>query len=361
MTRPVSVARFVIAGAVLFSANETIATTADPDECERGDFTACLNGVTSAVTSIDLVRVTGSRVTETLKEREQEKEGRETASLGGGGLSGFAAGEMPRGWGIWGSYNFSDFESENAIAPYEGDINSVLFGVDLTFAERFVIGVAAGYEITDTETFYNAGNGDTDGVTVAPYAAFLINDTFSLDAAGGYTSLENEQDRTASNNGARLSAEFDSDRWFATANLNAIHSVGNFSMAAHGGFLYTREDQDPYTETGASTQARTVRSREVGVNQLVLGADLAYSLGTFEPYALINYRNDLHRLSGRGAGGLPSATGATQSDDDDEVEAGLGVRYFGQQGLTGALEWFWTLGREEFDNRSLMLTLRLDM
>ena len=336
-------------------------STADPDRCAAGEFEFCLNGVTSGVVGRDAIRMTGARVDGALKERERENTGNATAQTGLAGQTGMAAGELGSGFGVWASYNFSDFESENGIAPYDGTMHSVLFGVDRMLTDRLLFGISGGYERSSTDTFYNGGGGDGDGYTIAPYAAWLINDTFSVDAGGGYTTLDYEQDRIASNNGARLAAEYDADRWFAMANVNAIHTAGNATLGAHTGILWSQETHDAYVETGASTQIRTVGERLLGITQFSAGADAGYSLGSFEPYGLVNYRHDLAQLRGLAAGGLPAGTGATQSDDRDEFEAGIGVRYFGGRGLTGALEWLATLGREEFDNHSLMLTLRLDL
>lgn len=333
----------------------------DPRRCNAGEFEFCLDGVTSAVTSVDLVRVTGARQADTLQGRDHElEEGRRIARSGKDGrMTGMAAGDLlGSGWGIWGSYSFSDFESRNNIAPYDGTIHSFLFGIDRLFAERLVLGVAGGYEITGTDTFYNAGGQDTDGFTVAPYAALLLNQYFSIDASGGYTWLQNKTDRVHPDS-TRLTAEFDSGRWFAMTNLNAIYTTGNWTFGGRTGFLHAKETQDGYTETGGAV-ARTVLERKVSVTQFVVGGDVGYQFGAFEPYALFNYRYDIDRKEGLDAGGLPTATGATRADDRDEFEVGFGVRYFGRQGLSGGVEWFKTLGRKEFDNHSVMATLRLD-
>lgn len=344
----------------VFSVQTVLAN--DPRRCNAGEFEFCLDGVTSAVTSPDLVRVTGARQAEVLQDRERERDDRGIALRDSDGrlISGMTAGDwLGSGWGVWASYAYSDFESRNRIAPYDGDTHSLLFGVDRLFADRLVLGLAGGYESTHTDTFYNAGGQKTDGFTVAPYAAFLINQYFSIDASGGYTWLNNNTDRVHPGSFARLAADFDSGRWFAMTNLNAVYTTGHWVFGGRTGFLYAEETQDGYTETGG-VGARTVDKRLVSVAQFVVGGDIGYMVGAFEPYALFNYRYDISRRDGSHAGGLPDATGATRSSDRDEFEVGVGVRYFGRQGLSGGVEWFKTLGRSQFDHHSVMASLRYD-
>jgi outer membrane autotransporter protein len=361
MMKIITQATTVVPLLVFFSVQPVLAN--DPRRCNAGDFEFCLDGVTSAVTSPDLVRVTGARHADVLLDRERERD--DTRGIAfkdeeGRMVSGVMAGDLlGSGWGIWASYSFSDFESRNRIAPYDGDIHSVLFGIDRLFADRLVLGLAGGYETTHTDTFYNAGGQKTDGVTVAPYAAFLINEYFSIDASGGYSWLNNKTNRVHPGSFARLAADFDSGRWFAMTNLNAVYTTGNWTLGGRTGFLYAKENQEGYTETGG-VGARTVDRRKVSIAQYIVGADIGYAFGAFEPYALFNYRYDISSRDGRDAGGLPDATGATRADDRDEFEVGVGVRYFGRQGLSGGVEWFKTLGRKQFDNHSVMATLRFD-
>ena len=104
---------------------------------------------------------------------------------------------------------------------------------------------------------------------------------------------------------------------------------------------------------------RAIGKRHIDLGQALIGFDLAYRANQFEPYATFTYSNDLGRDNGTRAGGLPGSVGATQPTDDDEVQTGIGVRYFGAR-YSGTFEWTRTFGRDTFDADSLLFTLRAD-
>lgn len=324
----------------------------------------CLNGVSASVTTLDALRVTGSQVTDSGRQSEADEGQADTVSVGNNLFAGsIFIDEKTTGLGVWGSVSYSSFDSDIAVAPYDANLVSFLMGLDKTLTDRFSIGLSVGYENLDTNTTFNGGGQDGDGWTLAPYATFIISDMFSIDASLGYSWLETDQTRidpaSVPGSPSFLTSSFDSTRWFATTNLNALATRGDWVLGGHLGLLYTEEGQDGYTETGGPS-ARTVRDRDVNLTQAWIGVDVARGFGAWEPYASLAYRYDLDREDGSGAGGLPSAVGSTQPGDDDEGEAGLGVRYFGSNGVSASAEWIHTLGREDFDNDAFSFLLRAD-
>ncbi len=330
--------------------------------CSKLNLSACLNGVSASVTSSDSLRVTASRLIDYSRSETPEEVAHRalTAGTGASLMSGQAAGDGFANIGVWGSYNRSNFSSSVIVAPYDARLDSFLLGVDTMPIENLVIGLGFGYEHTDTRTLFNGGGQNTRGYTVTPYIAYLINDILSVDVSAGYSRLNTDQDRLDPANGNTLGSSFDSGRWFASANLNASLVRGAWVLGGRIGYLYSQEEQDGYTESGGPS-VRTVGDRHVDLGQGYIGADLAYGFGALEPYVTVTYYNDFTRDDGAGAGGLPSAVGSTQPADDDEVQAGFGVRYFGASGISGSLEWLKTVGRERFDNNSLIATLRIDL
>lgn len=233
-----------------------------------------------------------------------------------------------------------------------------MLGADTLIGSQFVIGVALGYETTDITTEYNGGDNESDGYSITPYAAYLFNDIFSIDVSAGYSSLDYDTDRIDNTNGNTIRGDFDSDRWFVASNLNAIINHGNWYFAGRIGYLYTEEDQDDYTETGGPT-ARSIGDRNIDLTQFVVGFDVSYNLGMFEPYAIITYLNDVNRDEGADAGGLPGGVESTVNDDD-EVQSGIGLRIY-DNGVSGVLEWTKVIGRDSFDSDTFMFTLRADI
>ncbi len=335
--------------------------------CSKLNLSACLDGVSTSATSGDTLRLTASRLIEFSRSETQEEAGHEglTSSHANAARAGHAAGDLFTNIGVWGSYNRSNFDSDALVTPYDGNLDSFLIGVDSMPIRNLVVGLGFGYENTDTSTLFNGGGQNTDGFTVAPYIAWFLNDIFSVDLSGGYSRLNTDQDRLDPANGNTLGSSFDSDRRFVTTNLNASIVRGSWVLGGRVGYLYSEEEQDAYTEAGGPS-AKVVKGRHLDLGQGYIGVDLAYSFGALEPYATVTYYNDFTRDNGTGGGpgggpGPGPGPAASQAMDDDEVQAGFGVRYFGSNGISGTLEWLKTAGRERFDNNSLTATLRIDL
>lgn len=338
----------------------------NPDQCSSERPGACLDGVGGGVTSLDSLRVNRSglgRGAATSEERAQQQ----ARGVAPGLASGMSASAGSVGaWTLWGSGSLASYESEVAIAPYEADTYNILLGADRFFGDRLVAGFTLGYENTDTETRYNGGGQDRDGLQAGLYAAYLIDDVFSIDAAVGYAALDTDENRidtgairvgTVATPGATLRGSYDADRAFATVNLNAVKTFGNWVLGGRVGALHAVESQDSYAETGGAG-ARSIGKRHLDLTQAYASVDLGYAAGAFEPYVLLGYRNDLGRDDGNSAGGLPAGIRTTPSDDDD-WQGGLGVRYFGSSGVSGSLEWLKTFGRDKFDEDVVTATVRV--
>ena len=338
--------------------------------CDRELFEGCLNGVSSSVTNGAGLRTATAVLDDMARERSQAATapGEATAARYGYG-TGLAAGDGMGGsvFGTWASYSYNDFDSDFAFQGtqlgYDADAHNFLAGFDRLFQNRFLLGLAFGYQSVETDTVFNGGGQDTDGYTVAPYAAVLLTDVFSVDVSGGYTGLDYDQDRISPADGTDIKASFDSDRWFVQTNLNAVMMVDSFVFGAKVGYLYTDEEQDGYTETGSAASAaggllRTVTKRNIDLEQIVAGGEIAYVAGAYEPFFIAEYRNDLSRDNDNAAGGLPGNFTSVQPDDDDEVQLSFGVRYYTTWGVTSTLEYQRVEGRSSFDSDLFMFTLR---
>ena len=344
---------------------------ATEQKCSRQNFQNCLNGVSSSVTNGGGLRVAGAEYDDVARKRSGRSAEKGTASLFSPSRT-LAAGDDIAGgvFALWGSYSFSDFDSDFAFQgtslAFDADAHNVLAGFDRLFADRFLLGLAFGYQWVDSETDFNGGGQENDGFIVAPYAAVLLNDIFSVDLMGGYSPLEYDQDRISPADATDISASFDADRWFVAANVNAFVSLGNWVLSAKIGYLYTEEKQDAYTETGSALSAagvggaslRSVAKRNIDLTQIIAGAEVGYSFGAFEPYAMVAFHEELDRDDDESAGGLPGNFTSVQPDDDDEVQFGGGIRYYTEWGLSTSLEYSRVEGRQDFDSQTVMFILR---
>lgn len=329
----------------------------------------CVDGVAGGAFSTEGNRVVARTLSDDLKSGGESN--KETAFFGESNLKGLAAGNSLGGWGFWGSFSYTNYDGDNNLRPtaatgvtktiYDADTKSFLAGADRLFHDRLVLGVAAGYEDTNVDTLFNGGNTDSDGFTIAPYAAYLINDTFSIDAAFGYSSLEQDTERLELGTGSTLVGDFDSDRWFFSTNLNASTTYNNWYLSGRVGWLYSDESQDGYTETGSTggTGNRTVGDRDIWISQIIVGGEASYSFGQQEPYFGVAYVNDLSRGLGTGAGGLPGGVSPI-FDDDDEIQLNAGLRMYANR-FTAILDLTHVVSRNNFDSTGVMLTVRTDL
>ena len=268
------------------------------------------------------------------------------------GVSGLSAGEGGPSYGVWASYSYSDFDSDFSATLLDGNRHNVLFGADMTPRDNMVLGVAGGYEFASIDTDFNGGDQDTDGFTIAPYFGLVLSENWNVSASVGYSSLDTDQFRTDPLLGTRVSSSPDSDRWFGTLNLNGYTTWDNWLFSGRIGMLQARNIQESFDESDGTEVGKF--TTELG--QWNVGGEAAYTWGDFEPYARASYERDYSQSRLTLAG-----TGPQPSDDDDNFLFGLGLRYFSSDnGLSGNIEWYKRLGREDYDEDTVSATVRWD-
>jgi hypothetical protein len=265
--------------------------------------------------------------------------------------TGLNAGEDSAGYGVWASYSYSNFENDFVSTLLDGHRHNVLAGADVSPTENTLFGVAFGYEFSDIDTDFNGGNQETDGFTIAPYFGLVLSDTWSVNASVGYSNVDSDQYRTDPLTAARITSSPSADRWFGALNLNGYTKWNDWTLSGRLGMLQARSNQESFDESDGTAVGKF--STELG--QWNIGGEAAYSLGAFEPYARTTYEHDfsLTRITLAGTGPQPS-------NDNDNFLFGLGARYFGDNGLSGNIEWYKRLGREDFDEDTFSATIRWD-
>jgi hypothetical protein len=114
--------------------------------------------------------------------------------------------------------------------------------------------------------------------------------------------------------------------------------------------LFTKSVQNKFTESDGTAVAET----EDRLGQWLVGGNVAYPLGDFEPFASATYEHDYSRTE------IITLIPPQPANDNDDVLVGAGVRYFGPKGITGNLEWNKRVSRANFDEDIVTATLRLD-
>lgn len=251
--------------------------------------------------------------------------------------------------GVWASYSFADFENEFEALRYEGSRHSGLAGVDFNPSEDLILGVAAGYERASQDTLFNGGEVATDGFTVTPYLGYSFNETFSVDAAAGYSALETDQFRNAGA-GTRISSDAESTRWFWGGNVNATEQIDRWYLTGSIGILWARETIDSYTESDGTLVPETT----FRFGQWRVGGEIAYAFDTFEPYASATYQRDYATTE-------IVLTGATvQPENDlDDIFFATGLRFYGYENVSASVEYTRVMTRADYVENGLNLLVRM--
>ena len=251
-------------------------------------------------------------------------------------------------YGIWGNYSYSDYENDLSTTTFDGSSHGFLGGIDFLYSESTIFGIAFGYSNSDIDTTFNGGNQDTDSFTIAPYFGTVLNDYLSFDFNIGYTNAQHDQFRTAAV--TRITSSPDADQWFGSINLNAIKYVDNWILSGRVGALHAKSVIDSYTESNNTVVAQS----RTKVSTMTIAGDAAYSYGNYEPFVNLAYNYDfsLRRIT--------TAAAPAPANDKNDFLLTAGVRYFEKSGLSGNLEYSKRLARDDFDEDTISLTLRMD-
>ncbi len=275
-------------------------------------------------------------------------------------MSGINAGDSTINIGVWTSGTYTNYEDDFVSTAFEGDTLLGLVGFDISPTRNLIIGVALGYEDTDITTTFNSGTQESEGYTVAPYFGLVLNNYFSIDGSFGYTDIDTDQSRLTQvfvpGVNAVLTSSPSSERWFATLNLNAVTYLGNWVLGGRGGALYAKNEREAFTETSSTPLVvpTPVAESESKLKLWYLGADVAYGMGSFEPFANAAYEREFDSTE------LTFTGGSQPSNDEDSYLVGAGIRYFGTDGISATVEWNKRLGRDDFDEDRFSLVLRAD-
>lgn len=334
----------------------------DSDRCSSDEPGFCLDGVSSTVTSFDGLRVNsrGSAI----GKRQQGTDEADISSPTVGAMLMMAMGDGAlAGYSPWLGYSRSRFDSDVRIARYDAEVDNLQIGVDRMWGNDWLLGVALGSESIDTQTRYNGGGQQADGVTITAYGSHWLDEACSLNLMLGYGTSSTDQsridpDESNPGNPAIGRASYDATRLLADFSGSLLRHSGRWVGGSRLGVLYASERVDGYTETGLNNP-RTVGDSTPELLQFYVSGEASRSFRHLDVYGLLGYRYDIARDEGQEAGALPAGI-ETVPDDRDEVELALGVRMFRANGFAASLEWLETLTRDDFSNSTISLLVRME-
>jgi hypothetical protein len=291
--------------------------------------------------------------------------GLNTAAIIGGTVSGFAAGGSnfaenglkrfalsgqgtglagaPGGksWNAWTAYSHSNIGFNFSPLQSSGDVNVYLVGVDYTFANNMIFGVATAIDRSSIDLNFSGGKLDGRGVTVSPYLGIPINKNMAFDATVGVgrTNLDT--------NTAGVSGSTRDNRTLGTMGLTYREVIGAWSLSGRGALLAVRDKLGAYTLTNGTF----VPDGTVNVTQMRLVGQVAYTAGNFTPYVSLSYINDLHRPD------QAPVAGITAANDKDAWTPAIGVRFRADNSFYGSIQYSSERARSDVKNNQLLLNV----
>lgn len=280
-----------------------------------------------------------------------------------GDAAGLNAGSVLNNISVWGSASKSD--SEYSLVPIESDTGSAMVGAHTAVSDKGIIGISFGITGTSVDTIYNAGEQELTDYTFAAYGSMAVNDNISVGVNGGYMFREIDQFRNGASvtGGAApflpnevVNGDTESDTWFVSANVDGFWHFDAFIIGLYTGVLYTEEEVDGFTETGATSNATaTVGGQAIQTGLFRLGFDIGYTNpGYFEPFVGLEYLNYFEQDE------IQVLSSTAVDSDDSEFIWSAGLRLFGD-GITGSITYRNNFSREFLDYDSLNFLLSVDL
>jgi hypothetical protein len=267
------------------------------------------------------------------------------------GAGGGSSGGNPES--LWISSTSDSLENTFSRTAFYGTTQNVLVGYDVTRSDKYVLGISGGYEASNFVTKFNAGNEKTGGYNLNPYFAWLISDAWSLDLIGGVGKFDTDQTRTISSGSPAptpVDSQFSSKRAFASTNLTHVSTLGNWKLTGSLGALWSKRDQDAYTESNGSAVAGSKRASK----QWNLLGEVAYGRGNSETFFGARYE-DIRNYQK-----IEFAAGEQAANDPTSVLLTAGWRYFGK-GLTASFVFSGRVAQEQVKEHGFSMVLRADL
>ncbi len=320
---------------------------------------------------------------------------------GGGGATGLvyrnnsgfnwssgAAGDGASPWGFFinGLYVTSDRDSTSRESGFEADDFGVTGGIDYTFSDKFIFGVAFGYKNSDADIDANGGTLETDSNSYFAYWSLYPDDRWYVDAMVGYTDNDHDQDRginyTIAGAGATAGttvvvsntavSETDSDEISVSVAAGYNFYSGTWTLSPYGRIEYADIDVDGFTEqmalTGANGSGLALQIDDQDFESLMLtfgGRATAQWGERFFPEVSVEYvhefKNSNSPTTGRFVDDASGTTFVLLTDPPDRnfVNIGAGMSAVVSDQLSGFFRYQGLVGYKDLSVHAFEVGLRL--
>ena len=269
------------------------------------------------------------------------------AALDGSGQTGKAAAGGDRRWSGW--FSLAQNQVGYSFQPVQssGNVNLALGGIDYTFNNNVILGIAASWDRARVSTTFNGGNLNGNGYTLAPYVAVPFGGAWVFDASAGFGRANlNQVDNSVAGG---VSGNSTDRRTFSALGLSYAKAIGKWQLTGKGNYLAAEDKVGSFTlSNGTAINANTTR-----LAQFRLGGQAAYDAGTFVPFVGLYYVNDIQRPTQAPVGGVSAA------NDRDGWLVQLGMNFYSKGPISGGLIYSTETSRSEVKNNQFMANIAI--
>lgn len=272
--------------------------------------------------------------------------GTQRTSLLLNGETGQAAAASATRWNAWGALGQNQLGYSFQPLRSSGKVNVVMGGVDYTFGNNVIFGVAYTDDRTRIDTQFNNGSLGGNGYSIAPYIAvpFARNWVFDASMGWGRNKISQVDNVTP---GITLTGNTTDARFFSSVALSYAAQAGKLQWTGKGMYLFSEDKLNQFTQSNNVL----VPSSTTRVAQLRLGGQLSYDTGGIVPYAGLTYIYDTQAPTQPVFGGL------TPANDRDAWQVALGVNFYSRGPLSGSVQYSQDTNRKEVKNNILMANI----
>ncbi|MBK6905603.1 MAG: autotransporter outer membrane beta-barrel domain-containing protein [Rhodocyclaceae bacterium] len=273
-------------------------------------------------------------------------------SLPGQGTGAAAGGHAPK-WNGWLSLARNSVAYKFQPLASDGHVKNVTAGIDYTFDNKIIAGVAVMYDKSDfdlTGTVFTAGSKlKGDGYKVAPYVAVPLTRNLVLDAMVGMGTSDVDLDlgtvTGASNNIDGKTRFFTSGLTFTAA------KSGPVGLSGRAAYVSVKDKLGSFVLTNGAGATNAVGNVDTKLSQGRVGGKVTYDAGFWTPYLGLTYVYDFKKPNDDLVLGLkPKA-------DRDGVVGTVGVSFNGRGPLYGSVQYSHEASRDQIKNNQIMLNL----
>lgn len=216
------------------------------------------------------------------------------------------------GLAFWTTGSLTQSQHHQTEVASKSDLDNIIIGFDTGVGNDWTFGVSLAWEDIDVNTTFNEGHMNSEGLTVSPYLAYILNERFYLSANIGYGIGEISQDRQF--NITTVKSDTDYARYIGNVNLNYQNTIEDrWNVLGYFGVLYAYDRQRDFVETDGTI----IDTNVTRMGQFMLGTEVSYVYKQWEPFVNIEFEWEPH---------ITSVSGV--NNDTKGANGGIGVRYY---------------------------------